>query len=210
MTIKNYNVLKAKIIDGSFKGGKHEHYIINVQDSEKKYQAFVNVLSSDKSFLEYVLNPNWKNPLQDKLRELELGLHNIPSQPDGIAIDYIRSGVVNAKLFNGVPIDISISDNNLVALIDHFVQDAQSEDDSLIYVFGSAFKDENEDGEELGIHDVHMNQGNPLDSNFKGDNGVYQDGALFFQYSNDEPWVSLFLKFRSQSMSTDDETGDPV
>ncbi len=118
--------------------------------------------------------------------------------------------MVNAKLFNGIPSDIDISDNNLVALIDHFVQDVLSEEDSILYAFGSGIDDTNQNDEELGIHDIHMNQGNPLDGGYEGDNGVYQDGALFFQYSNDKPWVALFLKFRTQSMKTDNETGDHI
>ena len=32
-----------------------------------------------------------------------------------------------------------------------------------------------------GVHDIHMNQGN--DARFAGDNGTYQDGALFFSFA---------------------------
>ena len=76
-----------------------------------------------------------------------------------------------------------------------------------MYVFGSAFKDNNET--DLGIHDVHINQGNPKSGGFEKDNGVYQDGALFFEFSNEE-WVALILKFQTQAINTDDQTGNPI
>lgn len=87
------------------------------------------------------------------------------------------------------------------------VECAQSNDDSVMYVFGSAFKDNNET--DLGIHDVHINQWNPKSKGFEKDNGVYQDGALFFQFSNDE-WVALFLKFLTQAINTDNQTGNLI
>jgi uncharacterized protein YukJ len=142
--------------------------IINVQDSENRYKDFVNVLSYDGSFLEYVQNSNWTNPLKSKLQDLELGSHEIESQPDGLALDYIRSGIADIESFTGIPKNISISDSDLTKLIDHYVQRTTSDDNSMVYIFGSAFKDENES--DLGVHDVHMNQGNPDSDRFARDN----------------------------------------
>jgi hypothetical protein len=53
-----------------------------------------------------------------------------------------------------------------------------------------------------------MNQGND-DVKHKGDNGVWQDGALIFHFSKPEQWVAIFLKFKSQSWHTKDDYGDP-
>ncbi len=207
MPIPRYSVLKGKVTGSSFiQNHGHDHYIINVQVSENQYKAFVNVLSYDGSDLEYLQNSNWTNPFKNKLAELEAGSHEIQSQPDGIALDYIRSNIVDITAFTKIQQGISRSESDLTHLLNSYVERAQSDDDSVVYVFGSAFKDDNES--DLGIHDVHMNQGNPT-GDFKGDNGVYQDGALFFQFSNDE-WVALFLKFRTQATNTDDQTGDPV
>ena len=52
---------------------------------------------------------------------------------------------------------ISIPDGKLAKLIDHFVDDAKSENESKVYAYGSAF---GHNGKDLGIHDVYMNQGN--------------------------------------------------
>lgn len=208
MPIPRYSVLKGKVTGSSFihKHG-HDHYIINVKVSENQYKAFVNVLSYDGSDLEYLQNSNWTDPFRNKLDTLEAGSLEIQSQSDGLALDYIRSNIVDITAFTKIQQGISRSESNLANLLDSYVQRAKSNDDSAVYVFGSAFKDENES--DLGIHDVHMNQGNPESGGFEGDNGVYQDGVLFFQFANDE-WVALFLKFQSQAIKTDNQTGDPV
>ncbi len=53
--------------------------------------------------------------------------------------------------------------------------------DGVIYAFGSAFSDK---GKVDGIHNIHMNQGNPVggkNGGFSGDNGVWQDGGAVHQ-----------------------------
>jgi hypothetical protein len=55
-----------------------------------------------------------------------------------------------------------------------------------------------------------MNQGNPLDGQFAGDNGVWQDGGLLIHFPAQEQWVAVFLKFQSQSLHTHDQTGHPL
>ncbi|HEY6537244.1 MAG TPA: YukJ family protein [Candidatus Nitrosocosmicus sp.] len=208
MPIPRYSVLKGKVTGSTFiENHGHDHFIINIQVSENQYKAFVNVLSYDGSNLEYLHNSNWTDPFKNKLAELEPGSHELQRQPDGMALDYIRSNIVDITAFTNIQQGISRSESDLTNLLKDHVERAQSNDDSVVYVFGSAFKDNNET--DLGIHDVHMNQGNPESGGFEKDNGVYQDGALFFQFSNDE-WVALFLKFRTQAINTDDQTGNSI
>jgi predicted phosphodiesterase len=86
-----------------------------------------------------------------------------------------------------------------------------------VYAFGSLFDDSgggrgpnpfNIDPVQ-GVHDIHMNQGNPRDNHFQ-DNGTFQDGALFVHFAGDrERWVAVFIAFQSQSFSTDD-SGAPT
>ncbi len=52
-----------------------------------------------------------------------------------------------------------------------------------------------------------MNQGNPPRNHDK-DNGVYQDGGLFFHFPSQNQWVAVFMKFATQSWHTDDKTGN--
>ena len=58
---------------------------------------------------------------------------------------------------------------------------------------------------ELGVHDIHMMQGNR--GNFADDNRINGDGALFIRFADGET-VALFVRFTSQSTTTDDR-GNP-
>ena len=49
-----------------------------------------------------------------------------------------------------------------------------------------------------------MNQGN--DKEHAGDDGVYQDGCLIFQYPNGK-YRAFYMAFQSQSFHTDNKTG---
>jgi len=78
-------------------------------------------------------------------------------------------------------------------------------DKGTIFAFGSAFSD---GGKVDGIHDIHMNQGNPLNS-FGKDNGAWQDGALFIYLPTPKTWAAVFIAFQSESWNTD-QSGNPV
>ena len=76
--------------------------------------------------------------------------------------------------------------------------------DGVIYAFGSAFSDA---GKVDGIHDIHMNQGNPM-NNHGGDNGIWQDGALFISLPSKAIWTAVFIAFQTESWNTDSK-GNP-
>jgi hypothetical protein len=59
-----------------------------------------------------------------------------------------------------------------------------------------------------GVHDIHMNQGNS--QQFRGDDGVWQDGGLLLHYPTQDQWVAIFLAFQSQAWHTDDRTGHAI
>ena len=91
-------------------------------------------------------------------------------------------------------------ENAVVTLLNMTVADK----DGVIYAFGSAFSDK---GKVDGIHDIHMNQGNPK-GNHGGDNGVWQDGALFIHLPSKKTWTAVFLAFQTESWTTD-SAGNP-
>jgi uncharacterized protein YukJ len=74
----------------------------------------------------------------------------------------------------------------------------------VIYAFGSAYADS---GKVDGIHDIHMNQGNPA-NNHGADNGVWQDGALFINLPSKGTWTAVFIAFQTESWTTD-SAGNP-
>jgi hypothetical protein len=74
---------------------------------------------------------------------------------------------------------------------------------SRIYLFGEHY----EDGT-LGVHDVHMNQGDPSGSSWHTSNGTWQDGAVACERA-DQSVVIWQVRFKTQSLNTDDN-GYPV
>jgi uncharacterized protein YukJ len=85
-------------------------------------------------------------------------------------------------------------DNDLQDFITHKIETAKR-DRRVLYVFGERFPG--------GIHDIHMNQGNPADSRFAGDNGIHQDGVLIIENGLNS-FTGIFLAFQTQLIPTDD------
>ena len=57
-----------------------------------------------------------------------------------------------------------------------------------------------------------MNQGNPAAGGHAGDNGTWQDGAIFLNMrsaTGETGWTAIFIAFQTESWATDDN-GDPV
>ena len=81
------------------------------------------------------------------------------------------------------------------------------EEGSVVYAVGTKWRPEKGKPDQYfkftpgnGIHAIHMNQGNS--GEYKNDNGVYQDGALFIEYPQDK-WRAFFFAFQLQSFETD-------
>ena len=66
-----------------------------------------------------------------------------------------------------------------------------------IFIFGAHYTTG------LGVHDVHMNQGDPAGSQWHNSDGIWQDGGVIVQQI-DNSFVAWLVKFNSQSLNTDD------
>lgn len=71
-----------------------------------------------------------------------------------------------------------------------------------LFIFGEPFTDG------LGVHNIHQNQGDPLNSPWSAENGIWQDGATLIQRQDDSV-VAFLNKFKTQSYRTDD-LGHPI
>jgi uncharacterized protein YukJ len=110
------------------------------------------------------------------------------------------------------------SAENLNKDIDPWVQQAKNNPDAEIFAFGSGW-DDNAPGARpdtrhyftpdpsLGIHDIHMNQGDTGHEAVY--NGAWQDGGLFIHFKSTSQWVAMFFRFQNQSLNTDNN-GNPV
>jgi len=212
MALKKYGVLVGRPIDRRLGTGANPHYQIHMVDNDTDYRIAVNVQSSDKSSVEYLVRDHFEHSLLTKLAELPLGWHDLPSKPDGVAIDFIRANIGQPTDFVPLPFNIAGPDNDLNEKVDAQIQRAMGDQDAVLYAFGERWGPEKSTKDKIfgflpgnGVHDIHMNQGN--DPGHAGDDGVWQDGAVLIHFPTTNQWVGIFLRFQSQAWHTDDKTG---
>ncbi|MGY3117824.1 uncharacterized protein YukJ [Bradyrhizobium sp. S3.14.4] len=175
----------------------------------------VNVQSADGSEVEFLVRSHFVHPITDHLAALPEGLHPQPPKPASIALDFIRGNLMQPQEMIPLPLSVPGPDNDLNEKLDQFVQRALSNESAMIYAFGETWGPETKADNYFGfrpgrgIHDIHMNQGNPI-GRFSGDNGPWQDGGLVFEFPDQKLWTAVFLKFQTQAWHTDDKTGDPI
>jgi hypothetical protein len=142
------------------------------------------------------------------------GWHQLSRDPTSGALDYIRAPLLHprigcltvmfswllellARIFNSMleRWTDSTGDNALNEL-----EQALS-GSSRVYVFGAPYTNG------LGVHDIHMNQGDPPGIH-QHDDGIWQDGGTVIEYP-DGRLAAFLTKFATQSLTTDDH-GLPV
>jgi uncharacterized protein YukJ len=223
MPIASYSVLAGRPTAGKVVSGTSAHYQITMQAAGGPFTVAVNIQSVDGSEVLYAIEEGFTPPDLAGLMALPMGMTKLKSAAGGPALDYVRSTVggapmitkaqmtllpkVNAKATAGGAEAQMIQrakakalENAVVTLLNMTVADKKG----VIYAFGSAFSDK---GKVDGIHDIHMNQGNPK-GNHGGDNGVWQDGALFIHLPAKNTWTAVFIAFQTQSWNTD-SAGNP-
>jgi len=149
------------------------------------YRIAINVQSSDGSEVQYLVRSRFAHPLTDQLSPLAQGRIEVASRPGGIALDFIRGNLAQPWEFVPLPMSTAGPDNDLNEKLDAYVQRAMSDEAAMIYAFGEPWGPEETKADDYfgflpgdGIHDIHMNQGNPPGP-FARDNGPWQDGTDF-------------------------------
>ena len=225
MPISNYSVLAGDPTSGKVVTGSSTHYQITMNGAGGPFTVAVNIESVDGSEVLYAIKEDFTPPDPDALTALPLGMHALTSAPGGLALDFVRSEIDGAPMITKAEMTLlpklqtrgakpatpeaammqkaraGALRNAVTTLLDMTIADK----DGVIYAFGSAFADS---GRVDGIHDIHMNQGNPL-KNHGGDNGIWQDGALFIHLPTKQAWTAVFIAFQTQSWQTDD-VGNPA
>jgi uncharacterized protein YukJ len=172
----------------------------------KTYQIAVNIESTDGSQVLYFINENYTPPDAGLLDGLAVGMTPLTAQRNP-AVDYVRSvtngqPIVMQAQMQLLPLPGQTNSSNLQNAVIQFLNQAIADANGTIYAFGSQYTDG------TGIHDIHMNQGNPPGS-FEKDNGIWQDGMLVFELPASGTWAAIFIAFQTESWSTDDN-GNPV
>jgi uncharacterized protein YukJ len=206
----NYGVLKGAVT-GHLRDADDDHYQVLVNANKTMYRIAVNVHSSLKPpDLLFQTLTSLPQALTTELKALPAGFKKVPSKAGGIAQDFVRGGIVDTGKFKIVPGDLPGVDNDLKDTLEAAVLKAIAEPGSLVYAFGARWGPETAKDKYFkftpgnGIHDIHMNQGNA--KRFAGDDGVYRDGCLFFEYPSGK-YRAFFMAFQSQTFDTDDKTG---
>jgi uncharacterized protein YukJ len=190
------------------------------------FTVAVNIQSVDGSDVLYAIEEGFTPPDEAGLLALPTGMTVLKSVPGGLALDYVRStvngqpmitlaqmtllpqllakGSEDERMMNRVR--ASALQNAVVTLLNMTIADKNG----TIYAFGSAYADS---GKVDGIHDIHMNQGNPAGGSKNGghgaDNGVWQDGALLIHLPSKGTWTAVFIAFQTESWETD-SAGNPA
>jgi uncharacterized protein YukJ len=216
MPIKSYGVLRGKALEGKLagKGNSKPHYQIHILAAGTDHRIAVNVVSDQSpSELLFLLAPDFHHPALEKIRTAKEGFTAISSQPGGLALDFIRGSLFDPQAMKALPFNAPGPDNDLHEIFDLYVRRAIDREAD-VYAFGSKWGPEPGKPDDYfhfkpgnGIHDIHLNQGSPAPH--KGDNGLWQDGALFIHFAAEEKWLAFFLAFQSQFAQTDAH-GDPI
>ena len=210
----NYGVLKGTVT-GHLRDADDDHYQILISAGNTMHRIAANVHSQlsppDLLFQGLTTLPT---DLTTALKALPVGFKKLPSRPGGIAQDFVRGGLVKPANFKVVPGNIPGADNDLKDKLEDAVTDAMDQEGSIVYALGAKWGPEPTVKDKYfkflpgnGIHDIHMNQGN--DPSHAKDDGIFQDGCLFFEYPNGK-YRAFFMAFQSQSFNTDNATGHTV
>ncbi|GCE26431.1 hypothetical protein KDA_19150 [Dictyobacter alpinus] len=215
MPLKDYGVLKGHPVEGKSGTPHSPHYQIHVVDQQNStdYRVAINVLSQVRPYnLLYQVINNFTYPTTATLLQLASGFTHVPSQPNGLAIDFLRSDIVDPAHMQPLRFTEVGSETQLNDILDTQVQEAIADPNAFICAFGERWGPEENIPDQYfdftpgnGMHNIHMNQGN--DPEHEQEDGVWQDGALLIYLPTKNQWMAVFLKFQSQASQTDDTTG---
>jgi uncharacterized protein YukJ len=216
LPVANYSVLKGKPASGKVVSGNGTHYQITLTATGGPFTVAVNIESTDGSEVLYAIDQPFTPPDAAGLAALPAGMTPLPSQPNGLALDFVREQVNGQPMVTQagltlLPKPTGAGSTALSDAVTALISQAIADGNATLYAFGSAYSDA---GRIDGIHDIHMNQGNPISGGYSRDNGTWQDGAMFLQMPslNSDPsqtWVAVFIAFQTESWNTD-SSGNPV
>jgi uncharacterized protein YukJ len=205
------------------------HYVINVNGAEDEIFKIVVNSASDQvgpdgdSNVYFYADLNFNDPITDKLRSLEAGLHSsdfprLDYWQDRSLLDLRRMRPIPYEDENGTRADVNDIVSQVLTIDTNKAPESLPYDngkgeihnrdfyrpiknDVTVYGFGFLFLPK-----EDGLHETHMNQGNPRGPHWK-ENGAFQDGAVIVERAGS--FGALFTAFQTQCLPTD-ARGYPV
>ena len=173
-----------------------------------RHRVPVNVLSQDGSeVIFFRVDPMPGHPILNNLGQVASGFTPLPEgQRNAMnSLDFVRAPLFDRASGILLPPTEAGANNDLQDILEMYIEQLQAANGE-IFVFGAKFP---LPGQPLnpkpidlefdthdGVHDIHMNQGNPKHSHDQ-DNGVFHDGGLILKFPN--RFVGIFMKFQSQT-----------
>ncbi|MCY7980435.1 YukJ family protein [Bacillus inaquosorum] len=197
MPVENYGVLKGTVIrterDPENDSKPHLHIYI-AGENNKEYDCAVNVRSKDQSEVLYYADSDFDAEQITILPTIPNGYKRINENSSNheIALDYVRGNLFDSTKMVPLP-HTAPERNDLYEFLEEHTLKAIN-NNATIYVYGSKFP------RGMGMHNVHMNQGNDPDGDHGDENGTWNDGGILIQFENH--WVAIFLAFQTQSWCT--------
>jgi uncharacterized protein YukJ len=223
MAVSNYSVLAGRPTAAASQAADSGAQLkITVEAKGGPFTVAVSVQSTEGSVVLYAIVEGFAPPNVAALSSLSAGLTALRSEPGGLAIDYVRENIGDGQMISldgmtrlpttpqlgakGISAEEWAGRTGAASALEHalrtLIKMTMADKDGRIYAFGSA-----PTGSKT-MSGVHMNQGSTA-GGFRGNNGVWQDGAVFFNLPSRQMWVGVFVAFESQSWSTD-SAGNPI
>ena len=219
MSLDNYGVAIGPIMsyyrDGPDESGKYSHGHIQLETPDGIYNCAIDVDTPNENVgIEYRIVNLKENDLSNILFIAD-GFTDLNNNSKSGALDYIRSKMLHPRLgclpviFNPfIQLIMKFLDNSSWSWTVASGEEALNALEGLLsgatkaYIFGEPF----DTG--LGVHNIHQNQGDPVDSLWGPANGTWQDGATIIRTASGK-LVAFLNKFTTQSYKTDNY-GDPL
>ncbi|HET7462631.1 MAG TPA: YukJ family protein [Longimicrobium sp.] len=215
MPIRGYGVVKGRVVRGKpERHGHTPHFQVLVDAAGVRFRVAVDTRSKGgQPDLLFYADADFRHSFLERLVVLDDGFHPLSPDRESGALDYVRGSLVSREQMRPLPVDLPGRDNDLNEKIGSLVDRAAADPDARLYAFGGRWGPEPQrpDAEfgflpGNGLHDVHMNQGNPP-GRHQHDNGPWQDGALLVHFPRQGRWTAVFLAFQSQSWSSEERHG---
>lgn len=214
MGVPNYGVLRGTLLEmGREDDPNSPHFQVIVNALGERWRVPVNVRSTDArspNVLYLVEDPFAGHPITSRLGELAEGFTALPQRQPALTLDFVRDALAACGDMRALPHSVPGADNDLQDLLEMHIRRLQREPGAEIFAWGARFDvgaprpADTKFRTTHGVHDIHMNQGNPP-GRFAQDNGIHQDGGLLLSLPASRTFVAIFLAFQSQTFDTDEQ-----
>jgi len=228
MPLANYGVLIGTLYTTAEQTEQgnwfHGVYYLSAPGSQYPFKCTTDFSSSTAFNIDYKIFNNLDASKFANISALANGYTELPRNSDSGAIDYVRSpllgpyGCIEAgvaffnQLFGSHNTDGWVVSDGTLAV--QQLQDQLNLGPQRIFCFGEPFDNASPSTDDAGItsqkgmHNVHMNQGDPMVStdgvDHQADDGIWQDGCTIF-LNADNTLTAFCNKFTSQTFDTGDD-----